>query len=89
MHETHSVNKLSIIDSLPIFIGLSYPEKQFIASKCQIVTIQKGQVIYEEGDLPDARVIVPRVEVADGRLDRRGERLQEFRHQQQAGRRRV
>ena len=51
--------------------------------------IEQTVLLRQEGDLPDPLVVVPRVQIADGRLDRRRERLHELRQQQQARRRRV
>lgn len=50
---SYLLNKYSIISNLPIFSGLSYFQKKFIASRCQIVEFKKGDIIYEEGGLPD------------------------------------
>ena len=46
-------NKFSIIESLPLFSGLTYSQKQLIAQGSQIVEFKKGQLIYEEDSLPD------------------------------------
>jgi len=43
----------TFIESLPLFADLSSPEKQFIASKSQVVEFKKGEIIYKEGDSPD------------------------------------
>jgi len=36
-----------------LFADLPFRKKRFIASKCQIVELKKGDVIYNEGDPPD------------------------------------
>lgn len=53
METSYLANKSSIIDSLPLFSGLSIFQKRFVASRSQIVEFKKGEVIYEEGDPPD------------------------------------
>ncbi|MFH1752810.1 MAG: cyclic nucleotide-binding domain-containing protein [Candidatus Omnitrophota bacterium] len=47
------VNKLSIVDSLPLFSKLSFFQKNFIVSKSMIYEFKKGDVIYKEDGPPD------------------------------------
>ncbi|MFC1590772.1 patatin-like phospholipase family protein [Candidatus Omnitrophota bacterium] len=47
------INRSQIIDSLPLFSGLSFFEKRLIASKSRVVEYEKGHDIYQEGDAPD------------------------------------
>ena len=49
----YSSNKFAVIDSLPLFLGLSVLQKYFISKKAQIVEFKKGETIYKEGDRPD------------------------------------
>jgi len=51
--ESYLVNKLSIIDNLPLFSDLSFFQKRLIVSKSEIVEFKKGDIIYQEGDPPD------------------------------------
>jgi len=48
-----NLSKYSVIDSLPIFSGLSFFHKRAICSKCHIEEYKKGDILYEEGDPPD------------------------------------
>ena len=50
---SYLADKYSIIDSLPLFVDLSFQQKRFIASKTEVGEFQKGKVIYNEGDPPD------------------------------------
>jgi len=47
------INKISIIENLPLFLTLSLSRKKYIASKCQVLEFQKGEIIYNEGGKPD------------------------------------
>ncbi len=47
------VNKALIIASLPLFSDLSFFQKRFVESRCQVVAFKKGAVIYNEGAPPD------------------------------------
>lgn len=53
MQIVYLINKISIIDSLPLFSGLPFLQKHSIAQKAEIVEFKKGESIYEEGDPPD------------------------------------
>ncbi len=47
-------DKEFIIKELPVFSGLTKNELAMISSKSQIIEYRKGQVIYAQGDAPDA-----------------------------------
>lgn len=46
-------SKLSLIDVMPIFSGLSFFQKRYIESRCQTAEFRKGDIIYHEGAHPD------------------------------------
>ncbi|MBU2541642.1 MAG: patatin-like phospholipase family protein [Candidatus Omnitrophica bacterium] len=50
---TYLTNKLSILDSLPLFLDLSHLEKKLIASKLELVEFERGKIIYKKADPPD------------------------------------
>ncbi|MFH1360790.1 MAG: patatin-like phospholipase family protein [Candidatus Omnitrophota bacterium] len=48
------IDKISLIKQIPIFHKLNWLELHMIAGKSQFVGYQKGELIYREGDPPDA-----------------------------------
>ena len=49
----YKIDKFLIIDSLPLFSGLSPLQKHFINARTQLVTFEKGGIVYNKGDKPD------------------------------------
>ena len=46
--------KLVLIEQIPLFNPLSPEEKDKIASSSAIVEFKKGDIVYHQGDAPDA-----------------------------------
>lgn len=48
-----SYNKITLINSTPLFTDLPLKKKQAVISLCQIIELKKGDIIYKKGDKPD------------------------------------
>lgn len=48
------VDKFNIVKQLPLFSELNFFEKSLIAKKCELVAFKTSDVVYREGDIPDA-----------------------------------
>lgn len=46
-------NKSLAINILPLFSDLSFFQRKFIEARTELVEFKKGEIIYNEGDLPD------------------------------------
>ena len=46
--------KLMLLDELPLFANLSRQEKRLVADSSSIVECKKEEIVYKEGDLPNA-----------------------------------
>ncbi|MFZ5800871.1 MAG: patatin-like phospholipase family protein [Candidatus Omnitrophota bacterium] len=48
------LDKFSIVKQLPVFSELNFFEKSLISKKCELVSFKTQDIIYREGDSPDA-----------------------------------
>ena len=48
------MDKFSIVKQLPLFSELNFFEKSLAAKKCELVVFKTGDIVYREGDNPDA-----------------------------------
>lgn len=48
------LDKFSIVKQLPLFSELNFFEKSLIAKKCELEVFKTADIIYREGDVPDA-----------------------------------
>ena len=51
-------NKQLILKQLPLFAGLSEPELGLVAQRSRLMDVGKDEIVYAEGDPPDALYIV-------------------------------
>lgn len=48
------LDKFSIVKQLPLFCELNFFEKSLVSKKCELVSFKSQDIIYREGDAPDA-----------------------------------
>ena len=72
------INKFTIVRQIPLFSKLNWFDVNFIISRCSLLEYKKGNIIYNEGDPPDALycLVSGRLEAYTNRPDGKKEILE-------------
>ena len=72
------INKFSIVKQTPLFSKLNWLDIAFVVHRCSLSEYKKGEIIYSEGDLPNAFycLVLGRLEAYTKRADGQKETLE-------------